>query len=237
MQVRANGMAFYFKIMDPSRHNYYGAPKSPLSATSSPHRSRSPSPRPSIRTPVPTPAAVDELEAKHSSAPSGTATPTSPRGRRHVNRQFHPHHIFHHPFFLPSPSHQLHGFFNNFHHRHHHHSGSLFGLARENAVGVFESQRFLNLEARAHLSHPDADVFLERMRSMLSESASDLLVCSADTLEHVDEWLRYLPTRRVVELMSLGSKKRKPCKEALSDNDRVRERLERTLDEFRKVKR
>jgi len=72
---------------------------------------------------------------------------------------------------------------------------------------------------------------------MLSESASDLLICCADTLEHVDEWLRYLPTRRVVELMSLGSKKRKPRKEALSDNDRVRERLERTLDEFRKVKR
>ena len=168
---------------------------------------------------------------------SGSATPkharqSTPGGR---NKQFHPHHLFAHPFFSyqshpgsPSVSHHKQRPFQN---------NGFFGRPHENAVGVFESQRFLNLEART-LTHPYANLMLSRMRSLLAESASDLLVCCAETLEYTDGWLKYVPTGHITEIFTRGDRKKgRSFEEAVSRNDEVREKLQKTLDEFRFTKR
>lgn len=79
-------------------------------------------------------------------------------------------------------------------------------------MGVFESQRYLNLETNV-FAHRDADAILSRMMGLLSDSSLDLLNTCADTLEYVDTWLRCVQTRGVLEALS-GTTERRQALEA-----------------------
>lgn len=228
--MRANGMAYYFKILDPSRHNLCIAESMSvrtMSITTPRALSRSPTP------PIPTSSPDTSYFQSNMGKASVSGTPR--QGRQSAggkNKQFHPHHLFLHPFFsshrqgTPTQHHPLRLVDSN----------GFFGRAHENPVGVFESQRFLNLEART-LAHPDADSMLACMRSLLSESSADLLVQCAETLEYVDGWLKYVPTGHVVEFITAGEKQSRTHAEALARNDIALGKLQTALDEYRSTKR
>jgi hypothetical protein len=58
----------------------------------------------------------------------------------------------------------------------------------ETAVGVFESQKYLNLEA-VHLSHPDSAFFTARATELLSDSCQDLLSVCEEVLVISGAWI------------------------------------------------
>ncbi|KAH8111150.1 hypothetical protein DFH11DRAFT_644694 [Phellopilus nigrolimitatus] len=222
MTVRANGMEFYFKIIDP------GVGKQPIFAAfsavntplSTPAQSRVPT-----RPPSPTPSHSEVSTPSNFSI----ASTTRPRNR-HRHHSLH-HSIFHHHH---SQSHSPH---------HHHmlfmlgHPTSLFqeALSRStgNAVGVFESQRYLNLESR--FAHPNAVQLTQRIMEHLGESTGELLACCADTLDHLARWLERMNQDRFWKLYR--RERLKTWKESILDDEAVKNRLRRVLDEFREKKR
>ncbi|KAF8885154.1 hypothetical protein BD779DRAFT_1611982 [Infundibulicybe gibba] len=82
------------------------------------------------------------------------------------------------------------------HHHHHHHHLLREALhlsiprpsKKEHAVGVFESHRYLNLEA-THLHDPKADHHTAQTMALLSSSCDGLLGMCHDSLIAVREWL------------------------------------------------
>lgn len=251
MTVRAHGMAFYFKIMDPSRHRFPGT-RTPGTHT--------PLQRTPAHSPPGSPPTTPGTHAAHV-APGGILNvgPRSPtssitsRRRRAVHRIHHAH--------LSSP---LHNLFQHFplHMRMHghgygHHGGggaSLFapsldphgpGLAPEaGPVGVFESQAYLDLEAR--FAHAGADTLRARAMGLLGaeDGAGPLLRCAADALGMCGHWVERIDEEmivgRVVRLLKtkLGMRrKRKVSDNVVLQIENVRARLLACLEEFRKEKR
>jgi hypothetical protein len=86
--------------------------------------------------------------------PSQPPTPTTPSHRHHSHSHHHRHHSHSHP-----------------HHGHHLHNAllhlSLGGKREEGVVGVFESQRYMNLEARRH--DPYAQHYSQQLTVLLGE--------------------------------------------------------------------
>ena len=215
LTVRANGMAFYFKIIDPAVDKQPGTPA--LSNFNTP-ASTPPISRPSTRP----------------SSPVYSPTPSNAS----VSSAMHRHNHHRHRFFRQS-------FFHRHHHSHHrssllsqlHHPSSLFHevLSRttENPVGVFESQRYLNIEI--HLSHPESNEFSTCMMRLLGESAKELLTCCADSLDYVADWLERLNTDRYWKLYRRA--KVKPWEESVSECLEAKNKLQRILDDFRGGKR
>ncbi|KAH8111149.1 hypothetical protein DFH11DRAFT_1880050 [Phellopilus nigrolimitatus] len=222
MTVRANGMAFYFKIIDPVVDKQPGfvalsVVNTPLST---PAQSRAPT-----RPPSPTPSHSEV------NTPSNVSIVSTTRPRnRHRQHSLH-HSIYHH----------LHGQSHSPHHRHmlsmFGHPTSLFqeAISRStgNAVGVFESQRYLNLESR--LAHPDAGRLTEHIMELLGESTDELLACCADTLDHLAGWLERMNQDRFWKLFR--RERLKTWKESIRDDEAVKDKLRRVLDEFREKKR
>ncbi|KAI5115077.1 hypothetical protein M0805_006708, partial [Coniferiporia weirii] len=100
-------------------------------------------------------------------------------------------------------------------------------------VGVFESQRFLNLELR--MAHPNADELVPRIMELLIESANELIVCCADTLDHLVGWLERMNQDRFWKIY--GRRRKMTWEEGIRKDEAMRERLRSTLDEFRQKKR
>lgn len=130
--------------------------------------------------------------------------------------------------------------------RHHHHyfgihhaqgHSSLFHevLSRpyENTVGVFEFQKYLNLEIR--FTHPGAEVVLSHMMQLLAESAQDLLICCADSLDYFVAWLQRVNDDRIWKRYI--NKKGLSWEEAITENEEVTWKLKNSLSEFRESKR
>ncbi|KAH8109100.1 hypothetical protein DFH11DRAFT_1629750 [Phellopilus nigrolimitatus] len=214
MAVRANGMVFYFKIIGPQP----GMPA--LSVLSTPWSTPSHS-----RPPSPTRSQGEATSASNSSVKS--------TGRHHSHRNNAHAHSSHHFFSTLRRHHTLHG--HNQHHRSHHSPLTPSLSARhsltfqvENAVGVFESQRYLNLEAR--FSHPSADDLFPRIMELLGESTGDLVACCADTLDHVVDWLGRMNKDRFWKLY--GRKRGKSWEEAARGDQDAMMRLRRVLDDF-----
>lgn len=195
LQVRANGMAFYYKIIDPTRDRFPAtpAPSRPGTPLGTPTHSRPPSP-------------TQEEEPGPKSARSSIS------GRRRRHHGHHHHHSLFHP---------------------HGHHVSLFHEAldrsHEHAVGVFESQKYLNLETRMH--HPDGDVLVERAMKLLAESSTELLRGSADALRHIISWLERMNSDRFWKLY--GREREKSWKKAVRDNEESKRRLEIALTHYR----
>jgi len=183
--MRAHGMNVYFSLTDPTRERFpvTPVPSHPGSPTvGTPNGSR--------------PSSPTRTEESRSASP---ALPRSPAGcsdlEQHRGRpasQRHPR------FDVDHPSHPvktyLHGtLFRRNHNRHsyisllsgaHHHDN-----LREHLVGVFESQRYLDLESH-HFAHPMAAYYTERSTTLLRQSCEPLLRACGLGLGELDMWLR-----------------------------------------------
>lgn len=170
---RANGMGVYFTLIDPTREKFPVTPAPSVPATPI----MSPSP-----TALSRPPSLDRvpLSDYHNGAQHDRSEPTSPlypsRSRRESHRESHAHAS---PHRSRSNSRQRsHGHSHQPHHHRHpqHHllQSSLLhlSLARshryENAVGVFESQQYLNLEA-TRFHDPDAKIYTTQTTLLLNE--------------------------------------------------------------------
>ncbi|KAJ6597201.1 hypothetical protein DFH09DRAFT_113905 [Mycena vulgaris] len=124
----------------------------------------------------------------------------------------------------------------------HHHSllhNSLLHLSsgrkkNEPAVGVFESHRYLDLEA--HLSHPNTEAHTKETTMLLLQSCTPLLKSCQESLTWTQDWLGYVRQGSLAQWIG-GAKQRRALEQRMGELGKVRENLIAVLDEFRKDKR
>lgn len=212
LTVRANGMAFYFKIMDPSRHRFTGN----TSVNVTPAPSRPSSRAPSLAYSPPATPRCDSTKGLQALGKSHGDS-INFRRRRLYNGITHYFQSHHH---LPV-------LFGN--------SNSLFRDIRardhdpEHAVGVFESQAYLNLEAR--FEHSNADILLEQMMSFLGSSTKCLLLKCADTLEYSSSWLQRVNDDRFWKRV-IKRRRARQWQDVVEENNDIKLSLESCLQEF-----
>jgi hypothetical protein len=185
--MRAHGMNVYFSLTDPTRERF---PVTPV-----PSRPGSPS----IGTPnVSRPSSPTRTEGSPDASPAElhpTAVCSEAQAEQHRGRtasQRHPR--FDVGFFSNSAKSHLHGTLFRRHHHRHSHISLLSGVhhhdnLREHVVGVFESQRYLDLESH-HFAHPLAVYYTERSTTLLRQSCEPLLRSCGMCLGELDLWLR-----------------------------------------------
>ncbi|KAF7295393.1 hypothetical protein MIND_01078900 [Mycena indigotica] len=191
MAVRAHGMIVYFRVVDPTREKF---PITPIAsristpAPASPAVSRPPSPP---RTPTRETADLPHVDEEES--------PTTP-----TKRNRHSHHSHH-----------------SHHHHHHHHNLLIHSLhlslgrkKAEHAVGVFESQRYLDLEA--NLVHPEVESHTKETTELLSKCY----------------WLRYVRQGTTGRWIT-GQKERDALKARIGELEAVRATLNSVREQFR----
>ncbi|KAL5495894.1 hypothetical protein ACEPAI_1358 [Sanghuangporus weigelae] len=234
MSVRANGMAFYFKIMDSSANKQPGTPAFSLFNTPAhtPPSSRPPSPTHS----TPSSRSLSDLNF---SANASVASVNSAPARRRRRQQRHSAHnslyqaaiqFYHH-------THHRNSHQSRHHHNHHHpskyHASSLFhdvlDRASEGVVGVFESQRYLNLETR--LMHPKAEEVIPQIVHQLGESSADLAQCAGDALEHLTRRFGRMNEDRFYKLFR--RERAMSWEEGIRDDESMLMKLKSVLEEFR----
>ncbi|KAF8211930.1 hypothetical protein K438DRAFT_1805637 [Mycena galopus ATCC 62051] len=138
-----------------------------------------------------------------------------------TRRSAHPHHPHHH-----SQRHSL--LFNSLLHL------SMNHKKNEPVVGVFESHRFLDLEA--HLSHPEAETHTKETVKLLSQSCTPLLKRCEESVTWIQDWLGFVRRGRLSQLIS-GAKHQRALEQRMGELQAVRTDLAAVLDEFRKEKR
>ncbi|KAH9905564.1 uncharacterized protein B0H18DRAFT_1132072, partial [Fomitopsis serialis] len=216
--VRANGLGIFFTLIDPTRERFPvtplpSKPNTPvmtpvalrgqsLSQPGTPALgSNSPDPRsdpdsvawgrspPPSRPGSPTPSAVDTKERGRLRHRTGRSK-TNPSGslsslRLSISRHLHLRHR--------QPDSEEDGQNQRLHFSLLHLAHSLSvphasAPVGETAVAVFESQRYLALEA-TRLSHPDSPEATETFVDLLGESCEDLLGACADTVREARGWV------------------------------------------------
>ena len=229
MTVRANGMAFYFQVIGSEA----GGPGLSLLNTpwSTPTQSR-----PTTRPPSPAEIRDDGPKSLNASVKS-------------VNRKRALHH---HRVASLSTSHtvlrrhhprpQVHHHYHLNHHRHSHlrqqasRPGSVLSSFAssfsENPVGIFESERYANIES--HFSHPAAEEIFPLISAQLFSSSSDLIAACGDALDHVVDWLERTNQDRFWKLFGRSHKR---WQDAIRDDEQALANLQRTLNEFWNEKR
>ncbi|KIJ63943.1 hypothetical protein HYDPIDRAFT_112430 [Hydnomerulius pinastri MD-312] len=237
LTVRANGMNVYYTLIDPTRERFpiTPAPSTPATPTMrSPTHSRPPSPE-RERSP-----GHEEKEDGHSPSDGGLRKRLGGHHHRTASRPHHlsgthSHHRHH------SHPHQPYKH-SNTHHSHHNllHS-SLLHLAMsrtpkaEPAVGVFESHRYLNLEA-THLSHPDSERYTARATELLSGSCQELLKTCGSALQGSCDWLGCVRDHRLNFWVS-KEEKEKWRMQKIEKYEGLHSELSAALDEFTDKKR
>lgn len=233
LMVRVHGMSVYYTLIDPTRERFPVTPAASRPAT--PVRSRPPSPRPDRRSSVATeekhaPSADQELRDRK---PSRHQRPLSSRPRSYPassTSPLHSHHVYKH---------------SRSHHAHHtllHNSLLHLALSRapkhsgETAVGVFESQKYLNLEA-IHLSHPDSAFFTARATELLSDSCQDLLSMCEEVLVISGAWIGNVTKFSFDFWRGHHEDKAQTHKKEIQKYEDLLEKLTRELDEFTTKKR
>ena len=164
------GTAMYFGFLDPTRKRFSVTPMPSLPA--SPVFSRTPSRQHSPERKHTTEEVLEvsihqRSTRRRAHRTSALLTPTSTVATSPVSPQhthFHPHHPHSHP-------HSHHHSHSHSHHSSHLHY-KLLHLKRtsrhEHAVGMFETQRYLNLEA-THLHIPLAEVYTRQVLDLVQE--------------------------------------------------------------------
>ncbi|OCB89516.1 hypothetical protein A7U60_g3311 [Sanghuangporus baumii] len=231
MTVRANGMAFYFKIMDSSANKQPGTPAFSLLNTPahSPPSSRPPSPTRSARS-------SRSLSDLNISASASVASVNSASARRRRRQQRHSAHNSLYQAALQFYHHAHHRNSRQSRHQHphrRHHTSSLFhdvlNKTSEGAVGVFESQRYLNLETR--LTHPNAEEFIPQIVHHLGESSADLVQCAGDALEHLTLKFGRMNEDRFYKLFC--RERAMSWEEGIHDDESMLKKLKSVREEFR----
>ncbi|CCM03488.1 uncharacterized protein FIBRA_05622 [Fibroporia radiculosa] len=200
--TRAHGLGVFFTLIDPTRERF---PVTPVSRTPVDSRTLTPSASHPV-TPLPSrPPSPNRIRTlSRSATPPGPSSPPADhehsRGRmRHrtnwkhtpsasaIRRTISQHLHFRLRKAEEDDQHQrLH--FSLLHLAHtlalpHPHTAS-----PENAVGVFESQRYLALEA-TRLTYPDSPENMEHFVALLGQSCDDLLGVCTDTLKGLKVWV------------------------------------------------
>lgn len=93
-------------------------------------------------------------------------------------------------------------------------------------VGVFESQRYMNIEKRLH--HPNEAALEENCLRLLSESVHDLLVEAGTALDYVVEWL----DRTNSERLRLRPQRSTVRADVFDAHRQALERLKEAMDSF-----
>lgn len=227
--MRAHGMNVYFSLTDPTRERFpvTPAPSRPGSPTAgTPNVSRPSSPSHTNESPDASPTGLHSTTI--------CSQDNVEQHRRRTALQRHPH------FDVGSLSHSakshLHGtLFRRNHHRHsyvsllpgaHHHDH-----LHEHVVGVFESQRYLDLESH-HFAHPLAASYTEQSTALLHQSCEPLLQSCCMGLEELDLWLRTSRHKRWMFWCG-GDKCLHVQQERLNVLYRAYDELTRTLETFR----
>ncbi|KAN0123038.1 Protein of unknown function (DUF2422) domain containing protein [Russula decolorans] len=228
--MRAHGMNVYFSLTDPTRERFPvtpdpSRPGSPAAGTPNVSRPSSPS------------RAEESSNASPGLAPRSTAGCSQVEVGQHRGRpvaQRHPH------FEVDCPSHSVKSHFYGTLFRRHHQRHSHVSLLscihnhdhlREHVVGVFESQRYLDLESQ-HFAHPLAAYYTERSTALLRQSCEPLLRACNSCLDQLDMWLRTSRHNHWIFWLG-GNKCSRIQQERLDGLYRVCDELRRTLKEFR----
>ncbi|KAG6856698.1 hypothetical protein H0H87_001739 [Tephrocybe sp. NHM501043] len=151
---------------------------------------------------------LEELTMKKthiSQSPSHPSSPNHSRQSSHVNLSKHVHHSLLH--------------FHPGRHRH------------ENAVGVFESQRYMNLEA-TRLNDPHSEMHTAQMIDGLSECCYNLLDCCRNGLSAVQEWLSTVRSGRIRFLFKTKEAKERWSTQ-LAEHQKFRDELFAVIERFR----
>lgn len=227
--MRSHGMNVYFSLTDPTRERFPVTPKpshpgSPAAGT--PNVSRPSSPNRAEESPNVSPL-----------PPRSTTGCSQVEVEQHGGRQITPRHPH---FEVDYPSHSVKSHFYGTLFRRHHQRHSYVSLLsgvhnhdhlREHVVGVFESQRYLDLESQ-HFAHPLAAYYTERSTALLRQSCGPLLRASSSCLDQLDTWLRTSRHNRWILLLG-GKKCSRIHQERLDELYLVCDELTRTLNEFR----
>ncbi|KAI6026427.1 hypothetical protein BKA83DRAFT_4243292 [Pisolithus microcarpus] len=179
--IVANGLSVYYTLIDPTRERF------PVTPAQSNHNT------PSVITPVPSRPSSPDLPRSHTCEGSSGDVTHKPRrrpGSVPPSGSSSPH-LFRRHSYKHSP-----------HHSHHSvlHSRLLhISVSRnprtESAVGVFESYRYLNLEA-TRFTHPEAEKYIARSTELLSMSCNDLLIICEAVLCESGDWLSHVREHR-----------------------------------------
>ena len=235
LTIRADGMGVYYTLIDPTRERFPVASHPPTPSIATPVRTRSSSPVRDWRSPqTPTekhaPSTgqelVDDKPSHHHqrissrirSYPAGPASPFhSHRPQKHSS-SYHSHHTLLHSSLMhlalsrvPKPS-------------------------GETAVGVFESQRYMDLEA-THLSHPASTHYTARATELLSTSCQDLLTMCEEALVSSGAWMGKVCKYRFYLWGRSHEDRVQIRKEEVKKYEDLLERLTNELDEFTNKKR
>lgn len=217
--VRSNGMTVYFKMLDTTRERFpvTPAPSKPQTPAVTPTTSGPPSldcdhakERPTSETPLSAIEDHNETSATH---------------RRGHSRRYKKNHV---------RSHSQHQHSNRMYH-------SLLHLAvsrnpkPEHAVGVFESNRYLNLES-LHMTDPDSVRTTARITKLLDESADELIAGCIDALKGVHTWLAQVREGRWDFWVSREENKSR-LNNKLKKSEEIKRTLEDILERFRYDKR
>ncbi|TFK48067.1 hypothetical protein OE88DRAFT_1635639 [Heliocybe sulcata] len=252
MAVRANGLGAYFTLIDPLRERFpvTPAPSRPVTPALSPVQSRAASRAPS-RAPSPEPPVGEDGNDSDATAPGTPATEVTHADqdtetghlnarRRRATRSRHSE-----SGHRPSGSHSLqvraqspmghhvHHHLHQLHHRLHMHLS--LTSTREQAVGVFESLRYMDIESN-HLFHPLSAQFTLRATDLLGEGCHDLLEQCGSALTGACTWLSQTRRNRLKFWRSTRTKE-KELKEKAEELERLRRELSEALDAFMKDKR
>ncbi|KAK2467251.1 hypothetical protein APHAL10511_000800 [Amanita phalloides] len=212
---RATGMAMYFTFIDPMRDKFAMTPMPslPPSPMITPMPSRSPSPERHTRR-------EDARRMVRQSSDGPPSPPHSPALSRSPSRFSHSHSYSHNP-----------------HSQHIHYK--LLHLKRsarhEHAVGIFELQKYLNLEA-THLHTPLADMYACRTLKLLHESCDELLTTSREAIMTTHRWLGGVFHGRF-RFWHSAERKRSERQRRVNELKLVRDRLWLELECFRRNKR
>ncbi|KAI0292339.1 hypothetical protein B0F90DRAFT_1811958 [Multifurca ochricompacta] len=229
--MRAHGMNVYFYLIDPTRERF---PVTPV-----PSHPGSPSAgTPNVSRPS-SPARTEESASASPVPPHSTTTCSQAEVEQYRGRQA----LRRHPRFdVDSTSHSVkshsHGtIFRSLRHTHRHsHISSLFGIhhqdnLREHVVGVFESQRYLDLESH-HFAHPLAVYYTGQSTALLRQSCEPLLRECIVGLGELDLWLSTSRNKRWMFWFG-GDKSTRERQERLDGLYKAGDELTRTLATFR----
>ena len=203
--MRTHGMNVYFALIDTTRERFpvTPVPSHPGSAAAgTPNESR-----PSSPTRIEESASAPPV-VHHSTVASSHAEVEQHRGRQALRR--HPH------FDVDSTPHSARPYLHRM-------------VFREHVVGVFESQKYLDLESH-HFGHPLSVFYTERSNALLRQSCEPLLHACSNGLGELDAWLGTSRPSRFLFWLDICTCEQRERVDALS---RTCDELARTLEAFR----
>lgn len=219
--IVANGLSVYYTLIDPTRERF------PVTPAQSYHGT------PSVHTPVPSRPSSPDLPRSHTC--EGSSGDVTHKPRRRPGSVPPSGNSSPHPF-------RRHSYKHIPHHSHHSilHSRLLhISMSRnprtESAVGVFESYRYLNLEA-TRFTHPESEKYIAKSTELLSKSCHDLLIICETVLRESCDWLAHVREHRFNFWVNTEEKNR-------TREDRIQKfqgllrKLSQELDEFTVKKR